>query len=76
MIFDGSWIVGVGSAQLYLDLSKQANEKAEIDIRDAVSQAYYMVLISERYKTVMQENLENTNRLYEETKAYYDNGFV
>ncbi len=74
MIFDGSWIVGVGSAQLYLDLSKQANEKAEIDIRDAVSQAYYMVLISERYKTVMQENLENTNRLYDETKAYYENG--
>ncbi len=74
MIFDGSWIVGVGSAQLYLDLSKQANEKAEIDIRDAVSQAYYMVLISERYKVVMQENLENTKRLYEETKAYYENG--
>ncbi|MCK3683715.1 TolC family protein [Maribellus sp. YY47] len=74
-IFDGSWIVGVGSAQLYLSLSKQAHEKAEIDIRDAVSQAYYMVLISERYKQVMLENLDNTKRLYEETKVYYENGF-
>lgn len=74
LIFDGSYIVGVGSAQLYLDLAKQANEKTEIDIREAVTQAYYMVLISERYQEVMQENLANTERLYNETKIYFENG--
>jgi outer membrane protein TolC len=74
-IFDGSWIVGVSSAELYVSLSKQAHEKAEIDIRDAVSQAYYMVLISMRYQTVMDENLANTQRLHKETQAYFDNGF-
>ncbi len=75
VIFDGSYIVGVGSSQLYLNLSKQAHEKVEIDIRDAVTQAYYMVLISERYKIVMEENLVNTQKMYNETKIYYDNGF-
>ena len=75
LIFDGSYIVGVGSAQLYLNLAKQANEKMEIDIREAVTQAYYMVLISERYKEVMLENQANTERLYNETKIYFDNGF-
>lgn len=75
MIFDGSYIVGVSSAQLYLDLSKQAHEKTEIDIREAVTQAYYMVLISERYKEVMEENLANTKQLHDETKVYYENGF-
>lgn len=75
LIFDGSYIVGVGSAQLYLDLAKQANEKTEIDIRDAVTQAYYMVLISGRYREVMLENKANTERLYNETKVYFDNGF-
>ncbi|MFV0593068.1 MAG: TolC family protein [Draconibacterium sp.] len=74
-IFDGSWIVGVSSAELYVSLAKQAHEKAEIDIRNAVSQAYYLVLISERYREVMLENLDNTKRLYEETKIYFDNGF-
>lgn len=74
-IFDGLWIVGLSSAELYVNLSKQAHEKAEIDIRDAVSQAYYMVLISQRYQTVMQENLANTQKLYDETKVYYQNGF-
>jgi len=74
LLFDGSYVVGVGSAQLYLDLAKQANEKTEIDIREAVTQAYFMVLISERYKEVMLENQANTERLYNETKAYFDNG--
>ncbi len=74
-IFDGSWIVGVSSTELYVNLSKQAHEKAEIDIRDAVSQAYYMVLISERYQKIMEENLVNTQKLYDETKVYYQNGF-
>ena len=74
-VFDGSWIVGVSSAELYLDLAKQANEKTEIDIRNAVAQAYYTVLISERYRVVMLENLNNTTDLYEETKVYYENGF-
>uniref|UniRef100_UPI003216852B TolC family protein n=1 Tax=uncultured Draconibacterium sp. TaxID=1573823 RepID=UPI003216852B len=74
-IFDGSWIVGVSSAELYVNLAKQANEKMEIDIRDAVSQAYYMVLISRQYKEVMEENLTNTQKLLDETKAYYKNGF-
>ncbi|NOR73682.1 MAG: hypothetical protein GQ525_00835, partial [Draconibacterium sp.] len=75
LIFDGSYIVGVGSSQLYLDLSKQAHEKVEIDIRDAVTQAYYMVLIGERYKIVMEESLLNAQNLFAETKIYFDNGF-
>lgn len=75
VIFDGSYIVGVGSSQLYLNLSKQAHEKVEIDIRDAVAQAYYMVLISEKYKIVMNENLLNSQKLYDETKIYFENGF-
>jgi outer membrane protein len=73
-IFDGSWIVGVTSAELYVNLARQAHEKTEIDIRNAVSQAYYTVLISQRYKEVMQENYDNTEELYEETKIYFDNG--
>lgn len=75
LIFDGSYIVGVGSAQLYLNLAKQAHEKTQIDIKDAVTQAYYLVLISQRNKQVMQENLDNTKDLYKDTKAYFDNGF-
>lgn len=75
LIFDGSYIVGVGSSKIYLNLAKEAHEKGEINIRNAVAQSYYMVLVGERNLVVMRENLENTRTLYEETKAYYENGF-
>jgi len=75
LIFDGSYIVGVGSSKIYLDLAKHANEKAEIDIREAVAQAYFLILIGQENKAVMEENLENAKKLYSETLAYYENGF-
>lgn len=75
LIFDGSYIVGVGSSKIYLNLAKEANEKSEINIRDAVAQAYYMVLVGQQNLMVMKENLKNTLELYEETKAYFENGF-
>lgn len=75
LIFDGSYIVGIGSTQIYLNLAKQTSEKTEIDIRDAVAQAYYMVLTGVENRKVMTENLENVKEMYNETKAYYENGF-
>jgi outer membrane protein len=76
MIFDGSYIVGVGSSQIYLDMARQSNEKTAIDIRNAVAQAYYLVLIGEENLKVMGENLENTRKMLLETTAYYENGFM
>lgn len=75
LIFDGSYIIGVGSVQLYVNLSKQRHEKTAIDIREAVTQAYYMVLVGKKYKEAMEEDLENVKKLYDETKILYENGF-
>ncbi len=75
LIFDGSYIIGVGSVQLYVNLSKQRYEKTAIDIREAVTQAYYLVLVGERYKAVMEDNLVNAEKTYRETKIMYENGF-
>ncbi|MBN2636142.1 MAG: TolC family protein [Prolixibacteraceae bacterium] len=75
LLFDGSYIVGVGSSQIYLNLAKQAHEKTQIDIREAVMQAYYLVLISERTYQVMSDNYENEKKIYYETQILYENGF-
>jgi outer membrane protein len=75
-IFDGKYIVGVGSTKIYLDMTKHANEKTETEIREAVTQAYYMVLIGYQNKRVMEENLQNVQVLYNETRAYFENGFM
>jgi outer membrane protein len=75
-IFDGSYIVGVGSSQIYLDLARQSHEKTLTDIRTAVAQAYYYSLVGVENLAVMGENLENTRKMLVETTAYYENGFM
>lgn len=74
-IFDGSYIVAVGSSKIYLNLAKHAAEKAETDIREAVAQAYYMALIGMQNKQIMEDNLVNSSKLLKETEAYFSNGF-
>lgn len=75
LIFDGSYIVGVGSSKIYLNLAKQGAEKAAVDIREAVTNAYYLALIGMQNKQIMQDNLTNALKLLKETEAYYENGF-
>lgn len=74
-IFDGSYIVGVQSAQVYLNLSKNTQEKTEIEIREAVAMAYYSVQLAEEMKNVLQLNEQNSKRQLEEINEYYKNGF-
>ncbi len=75
LIFDGSYIVGIGSAKVYLQMANQTKEKTEIDIKHAVAQSYFMVLAAEENLEVMKENLQNSQKLERETRAMYENGF-
>lgn len=75
LIFDGSYIVGVGSAKIYLQMASQTKEKTEIEIKHAVAQSYFMVLAAEENLKVMKENLQNSQKLERDTRAMYENGF-
>ncbi|MEQ5790852.1 TolC family protein [Muricauda sp. NFXS6] len=73
-IFDGSYIVGVQATKTFLEYSQNNKEKTELDVRKSVVEAYgnvllaqQSVLISERNKATLEENLY-------ETKLTYENG--
>jgi outer membrane protein TolC len=74
-IFDGSYIVGTMAAQVFVQLSKDQKEKTEIEIKDAVAQAYFSVLVAKDNYNTVKENLEINKKLLIETKAYWENGF-
>ncbi len=76
LLFDGSYIVGVSSAQIYLKLTDQAKEKTQIELLHGVEQAYYASLIARSNMQVLKENLQNNQKQYADTKAMYENGFV
>jgi len=74
-IFDGSYIVGLGAAKIFVQLSQNTKAKSEIEVKDIVAQAYYNVLVArENYKTI-EENVAITKKTHFETNAYYENGF-
>lgn len=71
-IFDGSYIVGVQATKTFLEYSQNNKEKTELDVRKAVVEAYgnvllarESVLISEKNKATLEENLFETKQTYE-----------
>ena len=71
-IFDGSYLVGLQSAKVFLEISRNAKEKTDLEVRKATINAYGNVLLAEesvtileRNKAVLQKNLDETTKIYE-----------
>lgn len=71
LLFDGSYLVGLQSAKVYLQISKNAKLKTDLEVRKQVINAYGNVLLAEesvqileRNKTVLQQNLDETTKIY------------
>jgi outer membrane protein TolC len=75
MVFDGSYFVGLQATQVFLDLTRQQNEKTEIEIRDAVAKAYFLVLSARANAIAFENNLEVNQTILSETEALFENGF-
>lgn len=76
LIFDGSYIVGVQSAKTLLQISKNAKTKTNHEVKKAIINAYGNVLLAEESVAILQKNLENVQKNYNETKEIFNNGLA
>lgn len=76
LIFSGEYLVGLQASKVYQDLTKYSLTKSRNEISEATDNAYVLVLIAQESKTLLEETLRNIEKLADETKAYYDEGFV
>ena len=76
LIFDGSYLVGLQSAKVYLQISENAKEKTDLGIREAVINAYGNVLLSEESILILEKNIASLEKNLTETKQIYLNGFT
>ncbi|MFV0507249.1 MAG: TolC family protein [Bacteroidales bacterium] len=74
LLFSGAYIVGVQTAKLYEELLDKSAEKTELDIKQQVADAYYAILLSERSKQILEQNLENVKKLNRQTEIMYKAG--
>ncbi|HEX9601807.1 MAG TPA: TolC family protein [Mariniflexile sp.] len=71
-IFDGSYLVGLQSAKVFLEISKNAKTKTDLEIRKAVINAYGNVLLAEesvaileKNKAILEKNLNDLSKMFE-----------
>ncbi|OQX77819.1 MAG: hypothetical protein B6D61_06565 [Bacteroidetes bacterium 4484_249] len=76
IIFSGEYIVGVMASKSYVGLIETNYEKSEIEIKDAISKAYYPVIILQENKKVFDSTLSSLNDMLYDTEEYYKSGFV
>lgn len=73
-IFDGSYLVGLQSAKVFLEISKNAKEKTDLEIRKAVINAYGNVLLAEESVNILERNITVLEKNLDETTKIYENG--
>ncbi len=76
LIFSGNYIVGVQISKLAQNLSRLGYQKTELEVISAVTDAYYMVLISGESKAIITQNLNNLKDLYKKTEALANVGII
>ena len=74
LIFDGSYLVGLQAAKVYLVISENSKTKTDLDVRKAVINAYGNVLLSEESLNIVNNNIAILEKNLDETTKIYENG--
>jgi len=76
LLFDGSYLVGLQSAKVFLKISELAKIKTEQAIREAVISAYGNVLLSYESILILENNLSILNKNVHDTQQLFNEGFA
>ena len=74
LIFDGSYLVGLQSVKVFLEISKNAKEKTDLEVRKGTINAYGNVLLSEELVTILKENRATLQKNLDEITKIFENG--
>lgn len=76
LVFNGSYIVGLQASKIYLRLTEDQLTRSEIDVKESVTSTYYLILLAEENRRILETNLENVKKILFETEELYKAGFV
>ena len=75
-IFNGSFLIGLKASKEYAKLYELQQEKTWQTTQQDVYKAYYAVLVAKENADILAKSLANTEKLYQDTKALYENGLM
>ena len=76
LIFNGSYLVGLQSAKVYLQISENTKIKTNQEIREMVINAYGNVLLADESMAILEKNKTNLEKTLFETDQIFKNGLI
>ena len=74
LLFDGSYLVGLQAAKVYLLISENSKVKTDLEVRKAVINAYGNVLLADESLSIVENNIAVLEKNLDETTKIYENG--
>jgi outer membrane protein len=75
-LFNAPYYIGIETSKLARKMAESNLQSTEIDTRQEVTSAYYLILISEESLRILKENLSNLRESLKSTKAMYNSGLA
>ncbi len=75
-LFDGSYLVALQSAKVFLEISKNQKDKTDITVKEQVINAYGNVLMAQESVTITEQNILALKKNLFETQQMFENGLV
>lgn len=76
LVVDGSYFIALKATKGLLGMTKKQGDLAKHNLKYPVQKAYLTVLIAVENKAVLEKNINNVQKMLEETTAYFENGLV
>lgn len=76
LLFSGQYIVGLQAAKLFKDFTSKNLQLSEQQVKEAIVQSYYLVLLADNTLQALRGNLSNFQKTFEETQELFKAGFI
>ena len=76
LLFNAPLYIGIETTRLAQKLSQQSLQKSELDTKESVSTAYFLILVTERSLQLLEENIKNMDELMKSTRSMFAAGMA
>ena len=76
LIFNAPLYIGIETTKLAQKLSQQGLQKSELDTKESVSSAYFLILVSEKSLELLDGNIADLIETLKSTRAMYSAGMA
>jgi outer membrane protein len=74
LIFSGQYWAGIQAANIARDLANKNVVRTEQEVKEGVTNSYYLILMTEQNLQIIKENIENLNATLQHTNNMYHAG--